>query len=113
MSGKESLSVEERVEVPAAWLAEMEASQAGTGTARAAWIEWTAVLAVDHRCHEGVQFGLEDRLKTAENEVPARRSIDEEAEMTWDQVLGERIPINPGVDGGAPDQPMRVRVDES
>ena len=59
-----------------------------------------------------MQVRLEDCLKAAENEVPARCCVYDEGEVVGEEVFGESVSFDSGEGCQAADCSMGVRVDE-
>ena len=66
----------------------MEARHAGSAVLCAARIKGAAVLAAHEIAQEKVQFALKGRLKSAKNEISARRGVDKECEMVGHKEFG-------------------------
>jgi hypothetical protein len=90
----------------------MQATNTSTRPARATRVERAAVFSIHDVVEQAVQIRLEDGLQAAEHEISASGAIYEEAQVRWDQVLGQRVAIYTRKDCSLPDEAMSVRVDQ-
>src|SRR5450759_972714 len=105
-------AVEESVEPPTRWFAEVETRHAGASAATASWVESAARFTLNEIGEKAVQRGFKDSLQSAEDEVTAGCRVDDESEVVWEEVLRESIAFNTSERGEAPDGAMSVRVHE-
>ena len=90
----------------------MEAGHAGPASAPTSWVERATILTCDEIFEKAMQARLENSLQSAEDKVATDGGIDDEREVMWHEVLGERIAFDPRECCETTDGAVRVGMQE-
>lgn len=88
----------------------MEAGDTSSAMPTAPWVERAPALPRDNLIQSLVEVMLEQRLQTAQHEVASGSCEDDESKVDGNEVLPERVPLDPRQRGDPTDHAMRERM---